>query len=102
MSILSRFLHRIGTDDANKNLLMEDEGITTVLDLVVRGKSAGSAFTNLCIGLAIDYLKQNMQKYDRAPDEVLEELLKLDEWADNLWEVHVFRRYDGFGDKRSV
>jgi SNF2 family DNA or RNA helicase len=94
MSLLLRFLDRIGIDDADKHVL-EDEGITDISQLMACGRTAGSAFAKGCIGIAIDYLKERFSQYKRPlPAEVLEDLLKIKEWRKNSWEVFLFQKFD--------
>jgi len=93
-SLLSQLFDRIGIGNDDKILLMEDEGITDILDLVTIGKHAGSAMTNLRLSLAIDYLTENMSRHGRAADQLLRDLLAVEEWADDSWEQFLFRRFD--------
>ena len=99
MTLLSQLFHRIGIDETDQVLLEDEEGITDLSDLFLRGRTSGAALTNLKLNAAIDYLEENIRCSSDELVKVVERLLHLEEWTNDSWEHFLFQKFDLVGDK---
>ena len=93
MSLIQRLFDRIGIDEDDQFLLMEDEKICNVSDLVLKGATVGSPMTNLKHANAIEYLANaKYGSFDDNPERVLERLWNIKQWCRDSWEMFLFKK----------
>lgn len=94
MSLFERLFDRIGISPSDKVMILEDEHITTISDLVIRGHTAGSPDTNARVSLAVAYLKDSTKPIGTPPKTTLENILNEEKWSTHSWEMFLLKRFD--------